>query len=58
MGVGVDLRDASMGGPARVGNASRSVQLCWQDGFQVGYFPDCFVGVNMEPSSTATPVES
>ena len=47
MGVGVNLCNTSVGGPARVGDASRPAHLCWEDGFQIGHFPDGFVGVNI-----------
>ena len=47
MGVGIRLSNATMGGPTRVGNTSRPAHLCWKDSFQVGHFPDGFVGVNI-----------
>ena len=43
MRVGVDLRHTTMGGPAGVRNAKRTLNARWQDGLQIGHFADGFV---------------
>ena len=58
MRVGVDLRHTTVGGPACVRNAKRTLNARWQDGLQIGHFADGFVRLMDSPSSTATPVES
>ena len=43
MRVGVDLRHTTVGGPACVRNAKRTLNACGQDGLQIGHFADGFV---------------